>query len=156
MTLLPFKFFFLKHRKPFTLVILVSFTEIPRKIWQFLRKLWQFLKLDSTVQCDCHVMSHHGADKDACFALIGWSIIFLNLIGWKQTIQFFLNLDTCIVFIVKVSNGTIQLIINNYWTVGQIIAWSILLPTPETYRETGSVHPKRSQKAMLQHVKQKN
>ena len=30
------------------------------------------------------------------------------------------------------------------------------LPTPETHGETGSVHPKRSQKATLQHVKQKN
>ena len=30
------------------------------------------------------------------------------------------------------------------------------LPTPETQGETGSVHPKRSQKAALQHVKQKN
>ena len=30
------------------------------------------------------------------------------------------------------------------------------LPTPETSGETGSVHPKRSQKAVLQHVKQKN
>ena len=32
------------------------------------------------------------------------------------------------------------------------------LPTPETHGETGSVHPipKRSQKAVLQHVKQKN
>ena len=27
------------------------------------------------------------------------------------------------------------------------------LPTPETHGEAGSVHPKRSQKAALQHVK---
>ena len=32
----------------------------------------------------------------------------------------------------------------------------IELPTPETHGETGSVHPKRSQKAVLQHLKQKN
>ena len=30
------------------------------------------------------------------------------------------------------------------------------LPTPETHGETGPVHPKQSQKATLQHVKQKN
>ena len=30
------------------------------------------------------------------------------------------------------------------------------LPTPETHGETGSVHPKQSQKAVLQHIKQKN
>ena len=29
------------------------------------------------------------------------------------------------------------------------------LPTPETHGETGSVQPKRSQKAVLQHVKQR-
>ena len=34
--------------------------------------------------------------------------------------------------------------------------YGIQLPTPETRGETGSVHPKRSQKAALQHVKQKN
>ena len=30
------------------------------------------------------------------------------------------------------------------------------LPTPENHGETGSAHSKRSQKAALQHVKQKN
>ena len=30
------------------------------------------------------------------------------------------------------------------------------LPTPETHGETGSVHPKQSNKAAPQHVKQKN
>ena len=33
---------------------------------------------------------------------------------------------------------------------------SFALSSPETHGETGSVHPKRSQKAALQHVKQKN
>ena len=33
---------------------------------------------------------------------------------------------------------------------------SFTLSSPETDGETGSVHPKRSQKAALQHVKQKN
>ena len=50
LTFLPFKFFFLKHRKPSTLVILVIVAEFLRKICQFLRKLWRFLKMDSTAQ----------------------------------------------------------------------------------------------------------
>ena len=37
MSSLPFKFF-LQHRKPSALVILVSFAKTQRKVWQFLRK----------------------------------------------------------------------------------------------------------------------
>ena len=110
MTFLPFKVFFLKHRKPSAFVTLVSVAKIQRKIWQFLRKLWRCLKMDCIARCDCRVMSRHGA-RCAYFALIGWFTIFSNFIGWRQTIQVFLNLDTCVVSIVKVSNKTIQLII---------------------------------------------
>ena len=49
-TFLPFKFFFLKHRKASALVILVIVAEVQRNICQFLRKLWRFLKIYSTAR----------------------------------------------------------------------------------------------------------
>ena len=76
-----------------------------------------------TTERDATVVSCHAMvlTRYACFAMIGWFIIFSNLIGWRQTFHFFLffNVDACIVAIVKVSSETIKLIIN--WTIRWII-----------------------------------
>ena len=75
---------------------------------------------------DVNVVSCHAIKLTRSFALLWLAdpYFFSNLIGWKQIIQLFRNLDTFVVSIVNVSNETIQLIIN--WTVRRIIAWSIL------------------------------
>ena len=70
--------------------------------------------MDFETQCDCCVMSCP-ADTVPCFALISLFFVLLKLIGWRQLSNFFNNLDTCIVAVVKVSDDTIQLIIN--WTI---------------------------------------
>ena len=118
MTSLPFKFFFLQHTKPSTLVILVSVAKPQRKILQFSRKLWLFLKKDSRVRCDCRVMSRHGTDAVRLLCS-DWLIrYFFEFVLFKTNFPlffFFFNVDTCVVAIVKVSNETIKLIIN--WTI---------------------------------------
>ena len=52
-----FKLFFLQHRKHSVLVILVSYANIQRQIWQFLRKNLLFSKngLQSAMRLPCHV-----------------------------------------------------------------------------------------------------
>ena len=62
MLFLLFMFFFLKHRKPSALVILVNVAEILRKVDNFEKTL---------AACYCCVMSRHGAGADVCFALVG-------------------------------------------------------------------------------------
>ena len=82
-------------------------------------------RLKRTIQLSCHVTPWtRWHIMLALLWLCSWYIIFSNLIGWRQTIQFFLNLDTCILATLEVSYETIQLIIN--WTIQRIVAWSVL------------------------------
>ena len=106
MTSLQFKFVFLLHRKSLALVILVSLAKFEKTA---IFSQW-ILKHNVTV-VSCHILLTQ-------YLVLHWLVYSLFCWNWlarDKLSNFFNNLDTCIVAVVKVSDDTIQLIIN--WTI---------------------------------------
>ena len=90
----------------FSMAILVSIAEIWKKnLANFERNSGIFWKTDSTARCNCH---GHVTPSCECRHLLcsDWVITYLLEFDWAENklSNFFLNLDTCVVSIVKVSN----------------------------------------------------
>ena len=82
------------------------------KLWQFLRKLW---RLHSPMRPSCRVMSCH-AMVLTCTLALHWLPDSLFSWIWLAEIKcpfFFLNLDTCVVAVVKVLDKTTQSLIGH-------------------------------------------
>ena len=106
MTSLQFKFVFLQHRKSLALIILVSLAKFEKTA---IFSQW-ILKHNVTV-VSCHVLLTQ-------YLVLHWLVYSLFCWNWlagDKLSNFFNNLDTCIVAVVKVSDDTIQLTIN--WTI---------------------------------------
>ena len=89
MIFLPFKFFFLKHRKPSALVILVSVPGFeqpgPEKDLAIFEKTLAFPENGLfTARCDCHVMLRHPAYADA-LRCSDWLITCFLEFDWLKT-----------------------------------------------------------------------
>ena len=81
MIFLPFKFFFLKHRKLSALAFWLVSLKF-RERFGSLRK--PFLKMDSTARCNCRVMSCHPEARGSLLCS-DWLITYFLEFDWLKT-----------------------------------------------------------------------